>query len=200
MAEWLLAPFEFPFMQQAFAMGVLLSLPAALLSCLLVLRGWALMGDAISHAVLPGVVLAYILGVPLVAGAFAAAMVCALGNGYIADNCRVKQDSVMGVVFSGMFGAGIVLFSMIETDLHLDHILFGDLLGVSWRDVLNTGFIALLTAVIVICKRRDLLVFSFDPQHARAVGLPVQVLHYGCLLYTSPSPRDLSTSRMPSSA
>ncbi len=88
------------------------------------------MGDAISHAVLPGVVLAYIAGIPLAIGAFAAGMVCALATGYLKENSRIKEDTVMGVVFSGMFGLGIVLYTKIQTDVHLDHILFGDMLGV----------------------------------------------------------------------
>jgi manganese/iron transport system permease protein len=88
-----------------------------MLSCFLVLKGWSLMGDAISHAVLPGIVLAYLVGLPLLVGAFAAGMVCAVATGYINDNSRVKQDTVMGVVFSGMFGLGIVMYAAID---HLD--------------------------------------------------------------------------------
>ncbi|MBD3787346.1 MAG: metal ABC transporter permease, partial [Sphingomonadales bacterium] len=125
MTETLLMPFQFGFMQNAFWMSLIVSVPTALLSCFLVLKGWALMGDAVSHAVLPGIVLAYILGLPLILGAFGAGMVTALATGYLADNSRVKQDTVMGVVFSGMFGLGIVLYVAIQTDLHLDHILFG---------------------------------------------------------------------------
>ncbi|HEY6632216.1 MAG TPA: metal ABC transporter permease, partial [Rhizobiaceae bacterium] len=131
MIETLLLPFQFPFMQQAFAISLLVAVPAALLSCFLVLKGWSLMGDAVSHAVLPGVVLAYIAGIPLAIGAFAAGMFCALATGYLKENSRIKEDTVMGVVFSGMFGLGIVLYTKIQTEVHLDHILFGDMLGVS---------------------------------------------------------------------
>jgi manganese/iron transport system permease protein len=88
---------------------------------------------------------------------------------------------VMGVVFSGMFGLGIVLYTAIQTEVHLDHILFGHMLGVGWDDVLETGLIAGFTLLAVIARRRDLLLFAFDPQHARAVGLPVGLLHYGLL-------------------
>ena len=114
----------------------------ALLSCFLVLKGWSLMGDAISHAVLPGVVIAYIVGLPLAIGAFAAGMICALATGFLKENSRIKQDTVMGVVFSGMFGLGLVLYVKIETDVHLDHILFGDMLGIGWRDIVETALIA----------------------------------------------------------
>ncbi len=181
----LLQPFAFGFMRQAFAIALLVAVPMALLSCFLVLKGWSLMGDAISHAVLPGVVLAYVAGLPLAIGAFAAGMTCALAVGFLKENSRVKEDTVMGVVFSGMFGLGIVLYTSIETDVHLDHILFGDILGVSWGDVAESGVIALLAAGLVLVFRRDLLLHAFDPQHARAIGLPVRLLHYGLLAVLS---------------
>jgi manganese/iron transport system permease protein len=181
MIETLLLPFAFPFMQQAFVIAVLVAVPMALLSSFLVLKGWSLMGDAISHAVLPGVVLAYIAGLPLAVGAFAAGMVCALATGFLKENSRVKEDTVMGIVFSGMFGLGIVLYTKIETDVHLDHILFGDMLGVTWGDVAQSGIIAAITVGAVGIFRRDLLLHAFDPQHARAIGLPVRFLHYGLL-------------------
>ena len=185
MIETLLLPFQFPFMQQAFIIGLLVALPMGLLSPFLVLKGWSLMGDAISHAVLPGIVLAYLAGLPLAVGAFSAGMVCSLAVGYLKENSRVKEDTVMGVVFSGMFGLGIVMFSMIESDLHLLHVLFGDILGVTWRDVIETGVIALVTLGFGGLLRRDLLLAAFDPQHARAIDLPVRVYHYGLLAILS---------------
>ena len=185
MIDTLIQPFQFAFMQQALAIALLVAVPMALLSCFLVLKGWSLMGDAVSHAVLPGVVLAYIVGLPLAVGAFAAGMVCALATGFLKENSRVKEDTVMGVVFSGMFGLGIVLYTKIQTDVHLDHILFGDMLGVSWRDVIESGVIAALSAGLVLVFRRDLLLQAFDPQHARAIGLPVRLLHYGLLMILS---------------
>ena len=178
-------PFTFPFMTQAMAIAVMVAIPTALLSCFLVLKGWSLMGDAISHAVLPGVVLAYIVGIPLGIGAFAAGMGCALSVGYLKENSRIKEDTVMGVVFSGLFGLGIVLYTSIQTDVHLDHILFGDILGVSAGDLIQTGVISLFVTAIVLAKWRDLLLFTFDPQQAGAIGLPVRVLHYGLLALLS---------------
>jgi manganese/iron transport system permease protein len=183
--ETLLLPFQFPFMQKAFAIALLVAVPSALLSCFLVLKGWSLMGDAVSHAVLPGVVLAYIAGIPLAIGAFAAGMFCALATGYLKENSRVKEDTVMGVVFSGMFGLGIVLYTKIQTEVHLDHILFGDMLGVSWSDVGQTGLIAGFCIAVIGIFGRDLLLHAFDPQHARAIGLPVKLLHYGLLCVLS---------------
>lgn len=185
MIETLTLPFAFPFMQQAFAISLLVAVPMALLSCFLVLKGWSLMGDAISHAVLPGVVLAYIVGLPLAVGAFAAGMTCALATGYLKQNSRIKEDTVMGIVFSGMFGLGIVLYTKIQTDVHLDHILFGDMLGVSWRDVGEAALIAAVTSGIIAVKWRDFLLHAFDPAQARAVGLRVGLLHYGLLALIS---------------
>jgi len=185
MADLLLMPFTEEFMQQALLTAVLLSLSAAVLSCFLVLRGWALMGDAVSHAVLPGIVLAYVAGIPLVIGAFLAGILCTVATGYISENSRLKEDTVMGVVFSGMFGLGIVLFSFFHIDVHLHEILFGDILGLTWANVWQTGVVALLSLLIVWAKRKDLLVHSFDPQHAQAIGLPVRVLHYGLLVLLS---------------
>lgn len=177
----LLQPFQLEFMRYALVISVLVAIPAALLSCFLVLKGWSLMGDAISHAVFPGVVIAYIVGFPYAVGAFAAGMVCALATGFLKENSRIKQDTVMGVVFSGMFGLGLVLYVKIQSDVHLDHILFGDMLGVDLADIIETGVIAAVATAIILVKWRDLLLHAFDPAQARAIGLPVKLMHYGLL-------------------
>jgi manganese/iron transport system permease protein len=178
MIEALLLPFEFYFMQNAFLIGSIVAVPTALLSCFLVVKGWSLIGDAISHAVLPGVVLAYILGIPLMIGAFVAGIFCALATSYLSENCRVKQDTVMGVVFSGMFAAGLVLFTSIETDVHLDHILFGNMLGISIEDIIITIFIAMCVSSFLAMKWSDLVLQSFDPLQAQASGLHVRILNF----------------------
>ncbi|MFZ5679190.1 MAG: metal ABC transporter permease [Pseudomonadota bacterium] len=177
----LLQPFQLEFMRHALVISVLVAVPAALLSCFLVLKGWSLMGDAISHAVFPGVVIAYIVGFPYAVGAFAAGMVCALATGFLKENSRIKHDTVMGVVFSGMFGLGLVLYVKIQSDVHLDHILFGDMLGVDLADIIETGVIAAVATAIILVKWRDLLLHAFDPAQARAIGLPVKFMHYGLL-------------------
>ncbi len=179
--ETLLMPFRFGFMQNAFLISIIVSVPTALLSCFLVVKGWALMGDAVSHAVLPGIVLAYILGLPLIVGAFAAGMTCAIATGYLATNSRVKQDTVMGVVFSGMFGVGIVLYVSIETNAHLDHILFGNMLGVEAHELWTAGIISAGIGLMLALKWKDWLLHSFDPAQAKASGLWVGWLHYGLL-------------------
>ncbi|MCW0002103.1 metal ABC transporter permease [Pararhizobium sp. YC-54] len=183
--DTLTAVFEFAFMRNALLISVLVAIPTAMLSCFLVLKGWSLMGDAISHAVFPGVVISYIVGLPFAVGAFAAGMSCALLTGYLKENSRIKQDTVMGVVFSGMFGFGLVLYTKIQSDVHLDHILFGDMLGIGWPDILETGLIALVTAGILAVKWRDFLLHAFDPAQAKAVGLRVNWLHYGLLALLS---------------
>ena len=179
--ETLLQPFQFAFMQNAFLIMAIISVPTALLSCYLVLRGWSLMGDAISHAVLPGIVVAYIVGIPLIIGAFIAGMICALSTGFLSQNSRVKQDTVMGVVFSGMFGFGIVLYTKITSEVHLDHILFGNMLGVGAEELWTAFGVAAFTAAIIITARRDFLLHAFDPIQAQAVGLRTRWLHYGLL-------------------
>jgi manganese/iron transport system permease protein len=180
--DFFVVPLSYGFMQRALVAAVLIGAVCSVLSCYLVLKGWSLMGDAISHAVLPGVVLAFVLGLPLAVGAFAAGLTCALLTGYITENSRVKEDTVMGIVFSGMFGFGLVLFTKVETEQHLNHILFGDMLGITARDLLEVGIIAGGTLLIVLARRRDLLLYCFDPQHARAIGLPLGVIHYGLLV------------------
>ncbi|CFX01733.1 Chelated iron transport system membrane protein YfeD [Candidatus Filomicrobium marinum] len=185
MTEWfdfITVPLSFGFMQRALVASVLIGAVCSVLSCYLVLKGWSLMGDAISHAVLPGIVLAYVAGLPLSFGAFVAGLTCAGLTGYLKENSRVKEDTVMGIVFSGMFGFGLVLFTKIHTDQHLDHILFGNLLGVSVSDLIEIAVIAGGTFLVVALKWRDLLLYCFDPQHARAIGLPVRVIHYGLLV------------------
>jgi manganese/iron transport system permease protein len=185
MIDTLLMPFQFEFMRYAFIISLLIAIPASILSCFMVLKGWSLMGDAISHAVFPGVVIAYIIGIPFAIGAFIAGMFCAVATGFLKENSRIKQDTVMGVVFSGMFGLGLVLYVKIQSTVHLDHILFGDMLGIGINDIIQTALIALFITLIMSIKWRDFLLHAFDPAHARAVGLPVRLLHYGLLCMIS---------------
>lgn len=185
MIETLLFPFQFPFMQNAFWIVLLVAPPTALLSCFLVLKGWALMGDAVSHAVLPGVVLAWITGLPLIVGAFAAGMSCAMLTGYLSYNSRIKQDTVMGVVFSGMFGIGIIMYTSITTNQHLDHVLFGNMLGVGAQDLWTAGLISAFVTAFLVLKWKDLLLHAFDPAQAQASGLHTGFLHYGLLAVLS---------------
>jgi manganese/iron transport system permease protein len=176
MRALLLDPFAFDFMQRGLVVALLVGTVCALLSCFLVLKGWSLMGDAVSHAVLPGLVVAQVVGLPLTVGAFAAGLVCAFATAYLRDHSRVREDAVMGIVFSGLFALGLVLFSLVPSDQHLLHILFGNMLGVTWRNVAETAAVAVPTITFVLLKRRDLMLFAFDPAHARTLGLPLEAL------------------------
>ncbi|QBJ07358.1 metal ABC transporter permease (plasmid) [Rahnella aquatilis] len=184
MMSWfdvLMEPLSFDFMQRALLTAAATSIVCAMFSCFLVLKGWSLMGDAISHAVLPGVVLAYLAGIPLVIGAFGSGLFCAVATGFIKEHCRVKEDSVMGIVFSGMFASGLVLFSRVNTEQHLSHILFGNVLGVTDSEMLQTLIIAAVVTLAIILKFKDLMLFCFDPVQAKVIGLPVRFYHYALL-------------------
>ncbi|WP_328590487.1 metal ABC transporter permease [Frigidibacter oleivorans] len=181
MMDMLLFPFQLDFMRNAFLVMLLIAPAAGMLSALLVLKGWSLMGDAVSHAVLPGIVLAYVAGLPLILGAFGAGLFCAVAAGHLRETSRIKADTAMGVVFAGMFGLGIVLYTAIESDLHLDHILFGNMLGVGAGDLWTAGLIAGGVALALLVAWRALMAQAFDPVQAHALGLPVRLLHYGLL-------------------
>lgn len=165
------SPFEHEFMRTALLMAVMVGTVCAVFSCFLVLRGWSLMGDAVAHAVLPGIVVAYWAGLPLSVGAFGSGLLCAVGSGYIRSRSRVKEDTVLGVVFTGLFGLGLVLFTKVESDQHLNHILFGNLLGIPKGELLRTWITGLGTLCLILLRHRDLLLFCFDPGQARSIGL-----------------------------
>lgn len=173
-----LEPLQQGFLQRALAVGVVVAVVCAVLSCFMTLKGWALMGDAVSHAVLPGVVLAYALGLPFALGAFVFGVGSVGMIGWIRQHTRVKEDTVIGLVFTGFFALGLVLISKLRSSVDLSHILFGNLLGISDADVLQTVLIGLVVLVVLMVRRRDLLLFCFDPTHARTIGLRTGRLHY----------------------
>ncbi|QJC22091.1 metal ABC transporter permease [Arcanobacterium buesumense] len=164
------------FMLRGFAVTILAASVCALLSCWLVLVGWSLMGDALSHAVVPGIVLAYIFGAPFSIGAFIAALICVAMIGVIRNGSGLKEDTVMGVVFTTMLALGLVLISVFPSHINLHHVIFGDLLGITQADLLQVVILAPLAAIIVIAKRKDLTLFAFDPVHASAIGLSTKRL------------------------
>jgi manganese transport system permease protein/manganese/iron transport system permease protein len=169
----LLAPWQHGFMQQALAVGLMVAVLCAILSCFVVLKGWSLMGDAVSHAILPGVVGAYLLGLPLLLGAFAAGLGCAIASGAIRAHSRVKEDAAMGVVFSGMFAVGLIMLTQVRSSVHLSHVLFGSILGIEAEEFWQTLAIAGAALLILAVRGRDLMLFCFDPGQARVIGLHV---------------------------
>ncbi len=173
-----LEPFQYAFMRDALLVGTVVAAMCAVLSCFLILKGWSLMGDAVSHAVLPGIVLAYIAGIPLAIGAFVAGLFCAVSTGFIKQNSRLKEDTVMGVVFTGLFAFGLVLFSRTESDMHLDHILVGNILGIRHSQIWQTLALGGVVLGVTLALRRDLLLICFDPAQARVMALPDKFLNY----------------------
>ncbi|MFF8324664.1 metal ABC transporter permease [Rhodococcus qingshengii] len=171
LVELLLDPLQYGFMVRALAVAVVAAVVCAVLSCWLVLIGWSLMGDAVSHAVLPGVVLAYVVGAPFAIGALIFGLIAVALIGLIRNTSRVKEDAAIGIVFTTLFAFGLVLISVTPSQTDLNHIIFGNLLGVSSSDLLQVAILGALALSILLIKRRDLTLFAFDPVHANAIGL-----------------------------
>ncbi len=175
---WLIEPLQQEFMVRALLVSILVSCVCGLLSCYMTLKGWALMGDAVSHAVMPGVVIAYALNLPFAVGAFVFGVGSVALIGYIKQMTRIKEDTVIGLVFTGFFALGLTLISKVRSSIDLSHILFGNVLGISSSDILQTVVISVLVLSVLLVLRKDLILFCFDPTHARSIGLHTGVLHY----------------------
>lgn len=175
-------PLQYAFMTKALIVSVIVGISCAILSCLMVLKGWSLLGDAISHAVLPGVVIAYIIGIPFGLGAFFFAMLAVVLIGYIKNNSPIKEDAVMGIVFTSLFALGLMLISKVVSSVDLTHVLFGEVLGISDESAWYTSAILLFVAVITLVFHRLFMYFAFDPTHLQAIGIPIHVVHYGLLV------------------
>lgn len=180
LVDLFLEPLSYDFMVRAVVTTLIASIVCAVLSCWLVLIGWSLMGDAVSHAVLPGVVLAYIAGAPFALGAVVFGFVAVALIGAVRDTSRVKEDAAIGIVFTTLFALGLVLISVTPSQTDLNHIIFGNLLGVSWADVTQIIVLGAITFAVLMTKRRDFTLYAFDPTHAHAIGLNPRLL--GALL------------------
>lgn len=178
--EFILEPLAYDFMTRALLVTIVAAVVCGVLSCWLVLIGWSLMGDAVSHSVLPGVVLAYVIGVPFAVGALIFGLLAVALIGLVRDTSRVKEDAAIGVVFTTLFALGVVLISVTPSQTDLNHILFGNLLGVGTEDVVQVVVLGTVALAIVMLKRRDLTLYAFDPTHAHAIGLSPRLL--GALL------------------
>ena len=190
--HWIVDPFQYTFMIKAIGVGCLVGVVCAVLSCFITLKGWSLMGDAVAHAVLPGVVIAYLAGLPFSIGAFVSGLASVLLIGWVGANTRLRDDAIIGIVFTAFFGVGLILVSKIPSLsewisstfgylpplLSVSTILFGDVLSISDADILQTVAAGGITLILVLLFRRDLLLFCFDPNHARAIGLNTRRLYY----------------------
>jgi manganese transport system permease protein len=139
------------------------------------------MGDAVSHAVVPGVVVAYALNIPFAVGAFIFGFGATVAIGYVKSKTRLKEDAVIGVVFTGFFAFGIILATKIPSNIDLFHILFGNVLAISQQDIIQTIIAGFLALIVILLRRKDLLLFCFDPNHAKAIGLNIQLIYYTLL-------------------
>ncbi|QNI76841.1 ABC-type Mn2+ transporter/ membrane component [Synechococcus sp. MVIR-18-1] len=178
MTTFLLEPLQHAFMVRALLISATVGGVCGLLSCYMTLKGWALMGDAVSHSVLPGVILAYAIGLPFSVGAFVFGVGSVATIGFVKQKSRIKEDTVIGLVFTGFFALGLVLVSKTRSNIDLTHILFGNVLGISIADIQQTVLISVLVTAVLLLFRRDLLLFCFDPTHARSIGINTGVLHY----------------------
>tara|TARA_B100000212_G_C27354059_1_gene524997 strand:+ start:107 stop:979 length:873 start_codon:yes stop_codon:yes gene_type:complete len=176
--NWLLDPLTHDFMRRALMVSALVGSVCGLLSCYMTLKGWALMGDAVSHAVMPGVVVAYALGLPFSLGAFVFGVGSVALIGFVKQKSRIKEDTVIGLVFTGFFALGIVLVSKIKSNIDLMQILFGSPLGISRSDVNQTLIISFIVIFILLLFKKDLMLYCFDAKHARSIGINTGILHY----------------------
>ena len=179
--DWLIEPLQYGFLVKAILVSAFVGVVCAALSCYITLKGWSLMGDAISHAVVPGVVIAYALNIPFAIGAFIFGFGATIAIGYIKSATRLKEDAVIGIVFTGFFALGLVLVTKIPSNVDLFHILFGNVLGISTSDIIQTVIAGTITLVVIALRRKDLLLFCFDPNHAKAIGLNTQGMYYTLL-------------------
>lgn len=181
MIEQLLTPFHYEYMVKAIFVSAMIGGVCACLSCFVTLKGWSLMGDALSHAVVPGVAVAYLAGIPFSVGAFISGILAAMCMGFIKSKTRIREDATIGIVFTTFFAAGVLLISIFPSNINLKSIVFGNILGIASGDIWQMLIISTVTMLIVGLKWKDLLLHSFDPNQARAIGLNVRVLHYTLL-------------------
>jgi ABC-type Mn2+/Zn2+ transport system permease subunit len=185
MIDLLLTPLRYEYMVKAILVSGLIGGVCAFLSCFITLKGWSLMGDALSHSVVPGVAVAYYLGWPFAAGAFVTGLLAAVGMGFVKTKTRLREDAVIGVVFTAFFALGLLLISLFPSSVDLRSIVFGNILGISDPDIVQVLIISGITLVILGLKWRDLLLFCFDANQARALGMNTKVLHYTLLTLLS---------------
>ncbi|RCJ21676.1 hypothetical protein A6S26_23160 [Nostoc sp. ATCC 43529] len=184
MLEALIEPLSSGFMQRALAIAILVGLLCAVVGSYLMVQRLALLGDAISHSVLPGLAIAFMLGANIYIGAFIAGVVSTMAIAWIRVRSPIKEDAAMGIVFSAFFALGITLITVIQKDnkIDLNHFLFGNILSVTIDEVRHTAIIAAIVLTVVFLIYKELLFYTFDPLGAQAAGLPVNLLNFGLML------------------
>jgi ABC-type Mn2+/Zn2+ transport system permease subunit len=182
---FLLAPFHYDYMVTALWTSALIGGVCGLLSGFVTLKGWSLMGDALSHAVVPGVAIAYLLGLPFAVGAFTSGLLAAGAMAFVKMKTPVREDAVIGIVFTAFFALGLLLISLFPSRVDLKGIIFGNILGIATGDVVQVVIVSAVCLLVLALKWRDLMLFCFDPNQARALGLRVGALHVTLLLLLS---------------
>ncbi|MBD2181998.1 metal ABC transporter permease [Planktothrix sp. FACHB-1355] len=184
MLEALIEPLQYGFMQRSLIIAILVGLLCAVVGSYLMVQRLALLGDAISHSVLPGLAIAFMLGINIFIGAFVAGVLSTMAIAWIRTRSPIKEDAAMGIVFSAFFALGITLITIIQKDnkIDLNHFLFGNILGVTSEEVWNTAFIAGIVLFVVGLLYKELLFYTFDALGAQAAGLPVNLLNFGLML------------------
>jgi manganese/iron transport system permease protein len=167
----LLAPFTYDYMLKAIWVSALVGGTCAFLSAFLMLKGWSLMGDALAHSIVPGVAGAYLLQLPYAVGAFFAGLLASLGMAFVRQQTRLREDAVIGLVFTSFFAAGLLLVSINPTAVNVQSIVLGNILGISDEDALQVVIISAVTMGVLLVKWKDLMVVFFDENHARSLGL-----------------------------
>ncbi len=174
----LLTPLEYDYMLKAILVSGLIGAVCAFLSCFITLKGWSLMGDALSHAVVPGVSLAWLAGLPFSLGAFIAGVIAAITMGWLKLKSGLREDAVIGIVFTSWFALGLLLLSLFPSHLNLKTIILGNILAISDPDILQVVVIAGISILVLALKWRDLLLYCFDEAHARSLGMNTSFLHF----------------------
>jgi iron/zinc/copper transport system permease protein len=178
MMNFIDALIQYEFLQKALLTSMMVGVICGVIGCFIILRGMALMGDAISHAVLPGVALSYMLGINFFIGAVFTGILTAIGIGYISQNSRIKNDVSIGIMFTAAFASGIILITFMKSSTDLYHILFGNVLAVRPTEMWSTLAIGIFVLISIFIFYKELLVSSFDPTMAAAYGLPTKAIHY----------------------
>jgi manganese/iron transport system permease protein len=177
----LLVPFQYEYMVKALLVSALIGGVCGVLSCFVTLKGWSLLGDALSHAVVPGVAIAHLLGAPFALGAFASGLLATIGMGLVRTRTALREDVVIGVVFTAFFALGLLLISLYPSGISLKTIIFGNVLAIANEDIAQVAVISVVTILVLGLRVKDLVLYCFDPQQARAIGLNTRTLHFTLL-------------------